>query len=413
MNRKFYLGILPACLTAASVMTAPVPAASVESFYKGKTVKMIVRSAPGGGYDFYARLLARHMSKHIPGNPKMIVVNMPGAGGVVAANYMMLRAKQDGSEMAILSREAPIAQRSKDVGVKYDLTKLNPLGSAASSTFLVAMAKNHPVKTYKQLRESKKTVLFAASGPGAGSYTYPALLKQDGFNVKIISGFVGGASRFLAIERGNVHATANSYESTAKAIKELGLVPVLWAGAKRKELAGVPHISEQLSAKGKQFAALMAAPLAAGRPFYTTQNLSADRLKALRAAFKATIEDPATQSEAKRSKRNVEWTSAETVDKVNREVLGASDEVIAMYKESQKKPKVDLSKLPSVAGDLTEIKKKGRQIVVGGKKFKISGSRTQVVIAGKKAKRKGLKVGMKCKVIYPKGKQEAKKVDCK
>ncbi|MBB44025.1 MAG: hypothetical protein CMM44_09715 [Rhodospirillaceae bacterium] len=413
MTRKIGLGFLSICLTVVSAMNISTEAASVEKFYKGKKVKMIVRSAPGGGYDFYARLIARHMAKHIPGNPKMIVVNMPGAGGIVAANYMMLRAKQDGTELAILSREAPISQRSKDVGVKFDLLKLNPLGSAASSTFIVTLAKNHPVKTYKQLRNSKKQVLFGASGPGAGSYTYAALLKQDGFNVKIISGFIGGASRFLAIERGNVHATANSYESTAKAIEELGLVPILYSGAKRSELAGVPHISEQLSAKGRQFAALMAAPLAAGRPFYTTPNVPADRLAVLRAAFKSAIEDPAARLEAKKSKRNVTWTSAQTVEKVNREVLDASDAVIALYKESQKKPKLDYTKLPSVAGKISDVKKKGKSIVVGGKKFKISGKRTKVYVAGKKVKRKALKVGMNCKVMYQKGKKEAVKVDCK
>ena len=412
MVRKMGLALVSICLTGVSAMNISTQAASVESFYKGKKVKMIVRSAPGGGYDFYARLIARHMSKHIPGNPKMIVVNMPGAGGIVAANYMMLRAKQNGTELAILSREAPISQRSKDIGVKFDLLKLNPLGSAASSTFIVTIAKNHPVKTYKQLRNSKKPVLFGASGPGAGSYTYAALLKQDGFNVKIISGFIGGASRFLAIERGNVHATANSYESTAKAIEELGLVPVLYAGAKRSELAGVPHISEQLSSKGRQFAALMAAPLAAGRPFYTTPNVPADRLAALRMAFKSAIEDPAARLESKKSKRNVTWTSAQTVEKVNREVLGASDAVIALYKEAQKKPKLDYKNLPSVAGKISEIKKKGKSIVVSGKKFKISGKRTKVHVGGKKVKRKALKVGMNCKVMYQKGKKEAAKVDC-
>ena len=413
MKFRGYSGLVATFASAMFLSTVSTSVTMANGFYQGKTIKMIVRSAPGGGYDFYARIIARHLSKHLAGNPKVIVMNMPGAGGVVAANYMMSRAKQDGTEIAALSREAQIAQRSGDVGVKYDLTKLNPLGSAASATFLVAIAKNHPVKTYKQLKESKSTVLFSASGPGAGSYTYAALLRQDGFPVKIISGFQGGASRFLAIERGNVHATANSYESTAKAIKELGLVPILWTGAKRKELAGVPHISEQLSTKGKQFAALMGAPLAAGRPFYTTPNVPADRLKALRAAFKATIMDPALQSEAKRAKRNVKWTSAEEVDRVNREVLGASDDVIAMYKAAQKRPKLNYKKLPSVAGPITQIKKKGKRITVGGKKFKISGKRTKIMVAGKKAKRKAFKVGMECKVMFQKGKKEAAMVDCK
>ena len=171
---------------------ANAPAATAQSFYQGKTLKMIVRSAPGGGYDFYGRLLARHMPKFIPGKPNMIVVNMPGAGGIVAANYLMGRAKRNGTEIAILTRELALAQRTGAIGVKYDLRKLTAIGSAASSSFLIVMSKKHPVQTFEQLRKASKTVLFAATGPGAGSYQYPALLKNDGFNVKIITGYSGG-----------------------------------------------------------------------------------------------------------------------------------------------------------------------------------------------------------------------------
>jgi tripartite-type tricarboxylate transporter receptor subunit TctC len=132
-------------------------------YYKGKTIKMIVRSAPGGGYDFYGRLMARHMPKHIPGNPDMIVVNMPGAGGIVAANYLAQRAKRNGTEIAILTRELALAQRTGEVGVRYDLQKLNAIGSAASSTFLIVMGKNQSIKSYEQLKNSNKPVLFAAT----------------------------------------------------------------------------------------------------------------------------------------------------------------------------------------------------------------------------------------------------------
>ena len=191
--RHFFKAILLGSIFAgaATYGLAGIQNANAQGFYKGKTIKMIVRSAPGGGYDFYGRLLARHMPKHIPGTPKMIVINMPGAGGIVAANYMAKRAKKNGTEVAILTRELALAQRTKAVGVKYDMKNLSALGSAASSTFLIAMGKNQPIQTYKQLKNSKKTIRFAATGPGAGSYQYPAVLKLDGFNVKIISGFSG------------------------------------------------------------------------------------------------------------------------------------------------------------------------------------------------------------------------------
>lgn len=179
-------------LTSALNFGTSTTGLAADEFYKGKTVKVIVRSNPSGGYDFYGRLVARHISKHLPGNPRTQVVNMPGAGGIVAGNYIMNRAKKDGTEIAILTRELALAQRTKAVGVKYDLNRLIPIGSAASSTFLIVMGKNQPIKTYQQFKDAKTPVLFSATGPGAGSYQYPALLKNDGFNVKIITGFVGG-----------------------------------------------------------------------------------------------------------------------------------------------------------------------------------------------------------------------------
>lgn len=408
-------GGLLAGLTAWSV--ADAPSAAAQSFYEGKTVKMIVRSAPGGGYDFYGRLLARHMPKHMPGNPKFIVINMPGAGGIVAANYLAQRAKRNGTEIAILTRELALAQRAGEVGVKYDLRKLNPVGSAASSTFMIVMGKNQPIKTYEQLKNATKPVLFAATGPGAGSYQYPALLKQDGFNIKIITGVIGGQARFLSIERGEVNGTANSYESTRKAIQEFGLIPILYNGAPIPALKGVPHIDTYLSEKGKAIAALMGAPLAAGRPFFTTPDVPSNRLKILRAAFKAALHDPDLLREAKRAKRNVAWTDPDVMDKINRRILGASDDVIAAFKAGAKKPKKDLSKFLKHMGVVTATKRGGRRITIDyqGKEVtaKVSGSRTKVTLNGKKVKRKAIKVGMNCQFTYPKPGEEAAMVDCK
>ena len=135
--------------------------------------------------------------------------------------------------------------------------------------------------------------------------------------------------------------------STAKAIKELGLVPVLWVGAKREELAWLILVSN--CPQEKAIRSPYGSAPGSGKAIYTTPNVPADRLKSLRAA---TLMDTALLSEAKRSKRNVQWTSAEEVDRVNREVLSASDDVIAMYKAAQKRPKLNYKKLPNVADPL-------------------------------------------------------------
>ncbi len=411
--------IIPCVLSVGAVAwgLAAAPEATAQGFYKGKTMKMIVRSNPGGGYDFYGRLISRHITRHLSGNPEIIVVNMPGAGGIVAANYMMNRAKQNGTEIAILTREIGLAQRTGAVGVKYDIRKMPSLGSASSSTFLAMVAKDHPVKNIFELKKSKKTLLFAATGPGSGSYQWPSLLKFDSFPVKVISGYTGGQERFLAIVRGEVQGTANSWESSRAAIEEHGFVPILYVGAKQAGLRGVPKLFDALSARGKQLAALMAAPLAAGRPFFTTPGVPADRLKALRAAFKAALSDPQLLKEAKRAKRSVKWSDPTVLDDIYDKILGAPDDVVALYKEGSKKRRKSNKNMLKHAGLVTKIKRGGRKVTINykGKEVtaKISGSRTKVTINGKKAKRKKIKVGMNCRFTYPKPGKEATKVDCK
>ena len=393
------------------------PAIADDGFYKGQKLKMIVRSGAGGGYDFYGRLIARHMPKYIPGKPKMIVINLPGAGGIVAANYMVNRAKKGGIEFAILSREIAISQRTGEIGIKYDIRKLIAIGSAAASTSVMVMAKDHPVKTLAQLKAYKGIVRFAATGPGSGSYQRAILLKNDGYPVVPITGYVSTPERFLSVVRGDTQGTSNSYESTKTAIAEMGLVPIAYLGVARSELKGIPDLRDVLSPGGKQFASLMAAPLAAGRPFFTTPGVPKARVAMLRAAFKSTLGDSELLREAKKANRSIAWTNPNQMDEINAGILKASDSVIAMFKAGAKKPMKNLSKMLKHMGVVTKTKKGGRRIVINyeGKEVtaKVSGSRTKVTLNGKKVKRKEIKVGMNCQFTYPKPGTEAAKIDCK
>lgn len=333
MTRKhvFALGAGIAIITGG--LGGAYPAFAVESFYKGKTIKVVIRSSPGGGYDFYGRLLARHIPRHIPGNPNAIPVNMPGAGGIVATNYLMNRAKRDGTEIAILNRELAIAQRTKAKGVKYDARQLIPIGSAASSTSVIVLDGNHPVKNIADLKKYGKVVKLAVTGPGSGSYQRAAMLKFDGFPVESITGYASSQERFLAIARGEVQGTVNSYESTSAAIEEQGLVPIAYLGNRHPALEGVPNLRSVLSEKGRQLASLMAAPMTAGRPFFTTPKAPADRVSALRAAFKASLADPKLLADAKKAKRSITWTDPKEMESINNDILDASDDVMAQFKK--------------------------------------------------------------------------------
>ena len=147
-----YTVMTAATVFFSSVIAFPIATAAADSFYKGKKLKMIIRSAPGGGYDFYARLVLRHITRHIPGNPTGIAVNMEGASGIVATNYLMNRAKRDGSEIAIVSREIATQQRLGTAGVKYDVNKLITIGSAASLSAVYVIKRDHPINSMKDLR---------------------------------------------------------------------------------------------------------------------------------------------------------------------------------------------------------------------------------------------------------------------
>lgn len=307
--------------------------ADTAGFYKGKTLKLTVRSSPGGGYDFYGRLVARHITRHISGKPSAIVINMPGAGGIVATNYLANRAKRDGTEMAIINREAALAQRLKTKGIKYDIRTLIAIGSTSSSTAVYAIKKNLPIDTLAQLKASKKTFKFSATGRGGGNFQRVMLLKLSGYPTQPITGYSGTQERVLAIVRGDVHGTSGSYESMKGPAKESGLKFIAYLGNAHPGLKGVPDVRGALSADGRKLAALIAAPMAAGRPFLTSPNVAKDRVAALRGAFKAAMEDPKLLAEAKKARRSISWTDPRIMEEVYNDIMGASDEVIAQFKK--------------------------------------------------------------------------------
>lgn len=321
-----------AMAAAGMALTAMPPAASADSFYKGKTIKVIIRSAPGGGNDFYGRLLGRHMPKHIPGKPEVLPQNMPGAGGIVATNYIANRAKRDGTEIGILPRDLPITQRVGATGVKFDVRTMVPIGSAASSVAVYALAAKHPVDSLSELKTFGKTVKFSATGRGSGSFQRPTLLALDGFPTEVISGYSGTDERLLAIARGEVQGTSSSYGSLKQAVKD-GEIKVIGRLGKHPDLKDAETPRQVLSKKLKPLASLLTAPLVAGRPFFTAPGVPKDRVQILRAAFKKALHDPALLKEAERAKRPIAWTSAEEIQEVYAEILDADDDVVAQFKK--------------------------------------------------------------------------------
>ena len=331
MRKIIVCGSLLMFVTFASSLVIE-PALAQNSFYQGKSLKVVARSDPGGGYDTYGRLVSRHISKYIPGNPRTIVINMPGAGGIVAANYMANRARRDGTEIAILSREIAISQRLGQTGIKYDVRKLIPIGSASGSIRVWTVRSDLPIKNLEDVKKSSTIVKFSATGAGAGSYQGVALLELDGFPVKAITGYSGTAERILAVLRGEVEGTIGTWGSLRTPIEEgqLKIIARLGVVIPGKN---IPDVLDSLSSEGQALASLMAAPLVAGRAFFTAPGVPQDRVKILREAFQKVMKDPKLLAEAKRARRDISPATGKEMERVYLGILDAPESVVARFKK--------------------------------------------------------------------------------
>ena len=278
---------------------APAMADAVSDFYKGKQMRMIVRTTVGGDYDQYSRLLARFMGKHIPGNPSILVVNMPGGGGITAANYMAQVAPHNGTVIGIVSQGLATDQAlGMSPQLKADLREFNWIGNVVYSNQLLVVWKTSPTKTLEDAKKRETTI--GTTGAGSASVQYPAFYNNVlGTKFKIVFGYPGGQHIDLAMERGEVEGRGTNPYSGWMASKPTWIptkqiIPLIQAGLEKEPaLPDVPLILDQpVKAEDKPLLQFMAQASTVGRPFATTPGVPAERVAALRAAFQATLKDP-------------------------------------------------------------------------------------------------------------------------
>jgi tripartite-type tricarboxylate transporter receptor subunit TctC len=300
MARYFLARYFGALAFGALLLTSPAALAEpVADFYRGKQIRIVVRTTPATDYDQYSRLLGRFMGKHIPGNPAMIVVNMPGGGGITAANYMAQVAPHDGTVIGIVSQGLAADQAlGMSPQLKANLREFNWIANVIFSNQLLVVWHTSPTKTLDDAK--KRVTTIGTTGAGSASVQYPAFYNNVlGTKFKIVFGYPGGAHIDLAMERGEVEGRGtnpySSYMGTHPTwIPQKLVVPLVQAGTEKEPaLPDVPLITElAVKPEDKPLLQFMARASTVGRPLATTPNVPAERVAALRAAFAATVRDP-------------------------------------------------------------------------------------------------------------------------
>lgn len=307
---------------AALVISTSARADSVADFYKGKTVEYFIGYSVGGGYDTYARLIARHIGKHIPGNPTVVPKNMPGAGSLKLTNWLYEAAPQDGTVIGSVARAAPFAPLFGNKKANFEADKFNWLGSANNEVSICAAVAETGIKTFDDLKT--KELIVGGTGDTADTVQFPKILNAVlGTKFKIINGYPGGKDVVLAMERGEVHGRCGWSWSSVKAKNKswleagkMNIVMQLSTG-KHADLPDVPLVMDLATSDAdKALLTLIFARQELGRPYVAPPNIPAERVAALRAAFDATMTDAEFLSEAKSANLELAPVSGSRVQKL-------------------------------------------------------------------------------------------------
>jgi tripartite-type tricarboxylate transporter receptor subunit TctC len=333
-------GLRRAIIVSLAVTMATPAVAAEPDFYAGKTIQLLIGFSAGGGYDIYARTLARHMGRHIPGNPRLIPQNMPGAGSLKAVNYLYNVAPKDGTAIAGFAPGVvvePLLGRSE--GTQFEATKLNWLGSISQEVSVCAFIKAAGIRTWADMQTKK--YIIGASGGGAESDVFPNVLRKL-FNLplKIVTGYPGGTEIILAMERHEVDGRCGwswtSLLSRSKALldsKQIDLT--LQIGLQKdKALSDVPLIMDLTDDPQKKAALkLIVSRQSIARPFAAPPGIPEERARILRAAFDATMQDAEFRDEARTLNLDVEPVSGGEVEALLREVYASPPEAVKLATE--------------------------------------------------------------------------------
>ncbi len=323
------------------------PSAQAQApYYQGKTVTIVVGTIAGDLYDLYARAIALVMSKHIPGNPNIIVQNMPGAGQMIAANYIYNVAKPDGLTIGAINAGLYFEQLIGRPEVKFDWIKYTWIGNATKSPQVLYMRVDSPYKTIEDVRSAKEPPKCGTTGMSNMGYFVPKLLEETiAAKFNVVSGYQGGNEIDLAVERGEIQCRSLSSEAYFSrepfhTWRKNNFARILVQGGKKRDerVPDAPTIHELLNKyKAPELGQRLATALLASgdfhRPYLGPPSMRPEHVKVLREAFTKTVKDPAFLAEAKNKKLDIDPSSGEEVEALAKEVMSQPPEVIERLKK--------------------------------------------------------------------------------
>ena len=330
MTYAFSRLMLIAAGLALLAATTALPAQAAEDFYKGKQITLIVGSETGGGYTAYARLLQRHMSKHIPGNPSVVVQNMPGAGGLQAINHLANIAAKDGTVIATFNRNLPLnalVEKSNDQ-IRFDPLKLTWLGSASSGAgdaYMLIVREDVPIQRIQEVQgNTGKSLVVATTAPGSQSYDVPAsLIDLLGLNLKVITGYPSSAQMSLAMMRQESDGRMiglSALRSTQPDWLEKKMIRILIQTGRvelHPDMPDVPNASDLApNADSRALIEFMDATLLLSWPYAAPPDIPAERAAILQKAFMDTQNDPEYVAEADKQKMELSPIGGPEIKKV-------------------------------------------------------------------------------------------------
>jgi tripartite-type tricarboxylate transporter receptor subunit TctC len=329
-------------VAAALALSAPAAAEDAAGFYARKDITLYIGSTPGGGYDSYARLLARHWSEHIPGHPTIVPTNMPGAGSNKLAYYIYAVAPKDGTAIGAIFPGAILAPLIGDKPVQHDPRKFGYVGSVNTEVFICTVRSDAPVKSFKDAFTTE--VRVAASAAGGSSRDFPLMLDSVlGTKFKVVAGYPGSREMMLAVEQGEVEGLCGvGISSFAEAqpdwIPSGKVIPIAQEALKPDPEMSARHVPLTVdfatTDEQRQVLALMYSQEVFGRPYVVAPGVPPERLAALRQSFMATLRDPATLADAKRIRLQIDPTSGEEVQKLVAKTFATPPNIVARLKQA-------------------------------------------------------------------------------